>query len=63
MYTSILMSRSLLSSDTVKYMVDPSGASASDSENSPASAVSMGFETVASAFDAVVGFDEPPTEV
>ncbi|CCM02735.1 uncharacterized protein FIBRA_04842 [Fibroporia radiculosa] len=47
--------------DAVKYVVDPSGAAASDAESAPASTASRGFGVVQEALEAAVGLDEPPS--
>ncbi|KAH9840585.1 uncharacterized protein C8Q71DRAFT_854469 [Rhodofomes roseus] len=49
--------------EAVEYMVDPSGASASEAQSAPGATASRGFRVMENAFQAAVGMDEPPTEV
>ncbi|KZT63252.1 hypothetical protein DAEQUDRAFT_719630 [Daedalea quercina L-15889] len=46
--------------DAVKYMMDPSDASASEAQSAAASTASRGFKAMEDAFEAAVGMDEPP---
>ncbi|KAI0074891.1 hypothetical protein K474DRAFT_1709459 [Panus rudis PR-1116 ss-1] len=49
--------------EAVSYLVDPSGAAASESESAIGATATKGFKVVASAFEAAVGMDEPPVEL
>lgn len=50
--------------EAVNYLVDPTGASATDSSAAVISPVaSKGFKAAAKAFEAVVGMEEPPSEL
>ena len=51
-------------SDAVQYLVDPEGASASDSAATAIAPVATkAVKGVHKAFEAVVGMDEPPSEM
>ncbi|PCH34583.1 hypothetical protein WOLCODRAFT_133521 [Wolfiporia cocos MD-104 SS10] len=49
--------------DAVKYIVNPSSPSSSAAENAPVSTASKGFKAMESAFEAMVGLDEPPSDL
>ena len=46
-----------------QYLVDPSSAASSESEQRPAATAKKGFRAMESAFEAVVGLDDPPNEM
>ncbi|KAI0711860.1 hypothetical protein C8Q72DRAFT_790451 [Fomitopsis betulina] len=46
--------------EAVRWMLNPSGASASEEQSAPASTASRGLRAVESAFEAAIGMDEPP---
>jgi len=49
--------------DAISHLVDPSGASSSAAESAPAATASKGIKAMGSAFEAVVGLDEPPSDL
>ncbi|KAI0764236.1 hypothetical protein BD413DRAFT_615944 [Trametes elegans] len=52
------------SGTAVQYLVNPSAAqAAAEATSGAASGASKGAEAVVSAFEAVVGLDEPPSEI
>ncbi|KAH9946760.1 hypothetical protein B0H21DRAFT_693183 [Amylocystis lapponica] len=46
-----------------RYLVDPSSAASVDAEGAPGATASRGYRAIASAFEAAVGMDDPPSEM